>query len=126
MKRYVLMLALIFLPVPAFSQYYGEQSYCSYSRRVFDSYGNYIRSETYYSPCQTYRPYVQQQNYNQYGYGYGYGYNNRQVYCDPSRTIIGGLLGTAVGGALSRGNGRYWAMPLGGAIGGAAIGCGGY
>lgn len=107
MKHLLLTSLLAFLPLPVFGQYYGEVNSC---RRLYDSYGYYIRTECnvpqqpyYYTP----RPY----------------YNNSQVYCDPSRTIIGGLLGTAIGGAASRGNGRYWAMPLGGAVGAATIGC---
>ena len=36
--------------------------------------------------------------------------------------IAGGLLGGAAGAALSRGDGRWWAIPLG-AVVGSAIGC---
>lgn len=98
--KYTLLALLLFAPLPAFSQYYYAPRYC---RPVYDEYGNYIGRGC--SPVTQEQP---------------------QVYCDPSRTLIGGLLGTAVGGALSRGNGRYWAMPLSGAIGAATIGCGRY
>ena len=37
-------------------------------------------------------------------------------------SVIGGLLGAGIGAALSRGNGRWIGMPLGGAAG-ALIGC---
>lgn len=95
--KYLLLTLLTFTPLSAS----GQVNSC---RELYDAYGNYIRTEC--SP----RTYV-------------YNTPQSQVYCNPSRTIIGGLLGTAVGGALSRGNGRYWAMPLGGAIGAAGIGC---
>tara|TARA_B100000927_G_scaffold97908_1_gene79145 strand:- start:1320 stop:1721 length:402 start_codon:yes stop_codon:yes gene_type:complete len=36
--------------------------------------------------------------------------------------IAGGLLGGAAGAALSRGDGRWWAIPLG-VVAGSAIGC---
>ncbi len=36
--------------------------------------------------------------------------------------IAGGLLGGAAGAAMSRGSGRWWAIPIG-AVAGSAIGC---
>ena len=37
-------------------------------------------------------------------------------------SILGGIAGGGAGAALSRGNGRYWAIPLG-IVGGAMVGC---
>ncbi|TGG96202.1 MAG: glycine zipper 2TM domain-containing protein [Aphanocapsa feldmannii 277cV] len=37
-------------------------------------------------------------------------------------TILGGLLGAGIGGAASRGKGRWWAVPTGAAAG-AMLGC---
>jgi len=37
-------------------------------------------------------------------------------------SILGGILGGGIGAAASRGDGRYWAIPLG-VVGGAMVGC---
>ena len=37
-------------------------------------------------------------------------------------SILGGILGGGAGAAASRGDGRYWAIPLG-IVGGAMVGC---
>jgi len=37
-------------------------------------------------------------------------------------SILGGIAGGGAGAALSRGDGRYWAIPLG-IVGGALVGC---
>lgn len=43
-----------------------------------------------------------------------------------SRTLFGALLGGGIGAALSRGDGRWWAIPVGAAVGTAAFSCPGY
>jgi len=37
-------------------------------------------------------------------------------------SVLGGIAGGGLGAALSRGDGRYWAIPLG-IVGGALVGC---
>lgn len=124
MKK-LLLLTLLFLPLPASSQQVTDFDVCTRNREVYipgsyNSYGQYVpgyvRTETYNVPC---------------------GYRSsvpapvpapvtpRRV-CDPSRTMLGMVAGGGVGAALSRGDGRWWAIPLGAVVGGTAFGCNNY
>ena len=130
MKK-VLLLATLLLPLPAsaYPRYIPQadevRNYdvCTRNREVYvpgtyDRYGRYVpgyvTTETYNVPC-------------------GYVSQPAPIYqpapepprrvCDPSRTLLGMAAGGGVGAALSRGEGRWWAIPLGAVVGGAAFGC---
>ncbi len=49
--------------------------------------------------------------------------SNTNNKCDSSKTTLGAIGGGGIGAALSRGNGRWWAIPLGAFIGGSSYGC---
>ena len=117
-----LLPALLLLPTPVFAQQVNNYAVCTQNQEVYqpggyDRYGNYVPGgvtvQTYNVPCNNVRP------ANQY-YGNG-GYGER--YCNPTRSILGALLGGGVAASMSRGNGYYWSVPVGAAIGGAMFGC---
>lgn len=108
MKSLLLVLPILLGSVPAHAQYYsGEQ--CNYIRRVYDEYGNLIRSERFYGPCNN-------SGYNEY-------YSQRPYNCGTTQTALGALLGGGIAASMSRGNGYAWSVPIGAAIGGAIVGC---
>ena len=118
MIKYLLP-ALLLLPTPTLSQQVNQFEVCTQNQEVYqpggyDRYGNYIPGgvtvQTYNVPCN---------NVNQY-YGTS-GYGGR--YCNPTRSVLGALLGGGVAASMSRGNGYYWSVPVGAAIGGAIFGC---
>jgi len=117
-----LLPVLLLLPTPAFAQQVNNYAVCTQNQEVYqpggyDRYGNYVPGgvtvRTYNVPCNNVRP------ANQY-YGNG-GYGER--YCNPTRSVLGALLGGGVAASMSRGNGYYWSVPVGAAIGGAIFGC---
>ena len=121
-----LLPALLLLPTPVFAQQVNNYAVCTQNQEVYqpggyDRYGNYVPGgvtvQTYNVPCnnvnQGYRP--ANQYYNNGGYG--------GRYCNPTRSVLGALLGGGVAASMSRGNGYYWSVPVGAAIGGAMFGC---
>ncbi len=114
--------------MPVMAQQVNNFAVCTQNQEVYqpggyDQYGNYVPGgvsvQSYNVPCnnvnQGYRP------ANQY-YGNGYGGYGRR-YCNPTRSLLGALLGGGVAASMSRGNGYYWSVPVGAAIGGAMFGC---
>ncbi len=117
-----ILIACLFIPLPAVAQQVNEYDVCTRYRETYvpgyyDSYGNYIsgrvESESYKVPCGT-------------------GYQNnpepqpryrRQVYCDPTRSLLGATLGGGVAASMSRGDGYKWSVPLGAFLGGVGFGC---
>jgi hypothetical protein len=125
-KLFLLPLIASLFSVPVQAQQVTEFDVCTRVREVYvpgyyDSYGNYVsgnvRSERYRVPCNTTATIVQPAPVQQSGY-YG-----RGVYCNPTRTTLGALLGAGVAASMSRGNGYLWSMPVGAAVGGAIFGC---
>jgi len=47
----------------------------------------------------------------------------REPVCRPIPTVLGALLGGGVAASMSRGDGYYWSVPVGAAIGGGLFGC---
>jgi len=128
MKQLLFLLPLTLLSVPVQAQQVNQFAVCTQNQEVYrpggyDQYGNYVPGgvsvQSYNVPCnnvnQGYRP------ANQY-YGNGYGGYGRR-YCNPTRSVLGALLGGGVAASMSRGNGYYWSVPVGAAIGGAMFGC---
>jgi hypothetical protein len=117
-----ILIACLFIPLPAVAQQVNEYDVCTRYRETYvpgyyDSYGNYIsgrvESESYKVPCGT-------------------GYRNnpepqpryrRQVYCDPTRSILGAGLGGGLGAIFNNSNTRRYTVPIGAALGGIAFGC---
>jgi|LakMenE01Jun11ns_1017448.scaffolds.fasta_scaffold9950413_10 hypothetical protein len=124
MKQLFLLLSLTFLSIPVQAQQVTEFQECTRTREVYvpgyyDGYGNYqqgyVNTERYNVPCNG-------------GYGRYNRYNsdyrpNRGVYCDPTKTALGGILGGGIAASMSRGDGYKWSVPLGVFLGGAAFGC---
>ena len=112
--------------VPVKAQQVNDYQICTKYREIYnpgyyDANGNYVQgnvsTQSYQVPCG-----AGPINYQPRGNVYNRGYYNRG-YCNPTQTALGALLGGGVGAALSRGDGRYWAVPVGAAVGGAVFGC---
>ena len=112
------------ISVPVQAQQVNEFQTCTRHREVYtpgryDGRGNYIQgrlsTQSYKVPCDgdvvNYVPNTRQEP------------TRRRPQCDPAHTTLGALLGGGVGAALSRGDGRYWAIPVGAAVGGGMFGC---
>lgn len=120
MKKLLFLLPLTFLSLPVSAQQVTEFEQCTRTREVYvpgtyDQYGNYrqgyVNTETYNVPCNRRR--YSKQRYIE----------NNTVYCDPTKTALGSVLGGGVAASMSRGNGYRWSVPLGAFIGGVALGC---
>jgi len=131
MKKLLLISTLLFCPVPAVAQQVTDYDVCTRNREVYvpgyyDRYGQYIqgyvRTETYSVPCGPVgyqRPYRSAPNVAHPPAGHA----SRTGVCDPSRTLLGMVAGGGTGAVLSRGEGRWWAVPLGAVVGGTIFGC---
>ena len=139
MKKLLLLpLIATLLSVPVKSQQVTEYQICTRVREVYvpgyyDSYGNYVsgrvNSERYRVPCNATSAVVQQPAVVQPQYVAPVAVAPRyysEVYCNPTRSALGALLGGGVAASMSRGNGYYWSVPVGAAIGGALFGCNRY
>ena len=117
MKQLILLLSLTMISVPAQSQQVTEFDECARSREVYvpgyyDRYGNYQQG------------YVNVERYNvSCGQRPTYRGSSSRSYCDPTRTILGGILGGGIAASMSRGDGYKWSVPVGAFIGGASFGC---
>lgn len=139
--RTLLLLPVIvsLVSVPVQAQQVNEYLTCkkyreTYTPGFYDNYGRYIQgsvvTQEYRANCETGQatgpaspaPYQQ----TQYQQPYRPYYNNSGVYCNPTRSALGALLGGGVAASMSRGNGYYWSVPVGAAIGGALFGCNRY
>ena len=126
-KLFLLPLVASLFSVPVQAQQVTEFDVCTRVREVYvpgyyDSYGNFVsgsvRSERYKVPCGSTAAVVQQPVAVQQPAYYG-----RGVYCNPTRSALGALLGAGVAASMSQGNGYLWSMPVGAAVGGAIFGC---
>lgn len=110
------------LSAPAQAQIVNEYDQCIRTREVYSPgfynvFGQWIngevRTESYNVPC----------NVPQRYYRGGYNRYNNQLYCDPTRSALGAILGGGVAASMSRGDGYKWSVPLGAFIGGVGFGC---
>ena len=129
MKKLLLLpLVASLFSVPVRAQQVNDYQICTKYREVYnpgyyDNNGNYVQgtvsTQSYQVPCGS-GPI----NYQPRGNGYyGNNYYNRGVYCNPTQSALGALLGAGVAASMSRGNGYLWSMPVGAAVGGAIFGC---
>ena len=128
MKKLLLLpLVASLFSVPVQAQQVNDYQICTKYREVYnpgyyDRYGNYVQgnvsTQSYQVPCGN-GPI----NYQPRGTGYGGNNYYGRGYCNPTQSALGALLGGGVGAALSRGDGRWWAVPVGAAVGGAMFGC---
>jgi hypothetical protein len=128
MKKLLLFpLVVSLFSVPVQAQQVNDYQICTKYREVYnpgyyDNNGNYVQgnvsTQSYQVPCGN-GPINYQPRRNGY---YGNNYYGRG-YCNPTQSALGALLGGGVGAALSRGDGRWWAIPVGAAVGGAMFGC---
>ena len=109
------------------------ESYCytnieQYVPGYYDAYGNYVsgyvNSTRNRVPCGN-NVVVNQQPY--YNNGGGYYGRRTNPNCNPSRTILGAVLGGAIGRSMTstrnNRNNRGWATALGASIGGLTFSC---
>ena len=118
-----LLSALMIAPLPAFAGHRRvyEESYCyrnteqyvpGYYNEFGQYVGGYVKTNRKRVPCgyHSHRQYVPQ---NQHQTD-----NNSCI----EGSVLGGIAGGGLGAALSRGDGRWWAIPLG-IVGGSMVGC---
>jgi uncharacterized protein YcfJ len=119
----ILLTALMIAPLPAFAGHRRvyEESYCyrnteeyvpGYYNRYGQYVGGYVKTNRERVPC-------------------GYHSRHKIIHQNPHQidrnsciegSVLGGIAGGGLGAALSRGNGRWWAIPLG-IVGGSMVGC---
>ena len=140
--RHLILLSLLFLPAPVVAQQVNQFGVCVQYQEVYtpggyDQYGNYfpggVNTQSYNVPCNQvnsgWRP--SNQYYNGGGY---YGNNNSGYYgrrtnpnCNPTRTILGAVVGGAIGRSMTstnnNRNNRGWATALGAGLGGLTFAC---
>lgn len=141
--RTLLLLPVILsmFSVPVQAQQVNEYLTCkkyreTYTPGFYDNYGRYVQgsvvTQEYRANCETGKatgpasPAPYQQTQYQQPYVAPRPYYNGGVYCNPTRSALGALLGGGVAASMSRGNGYYWSVPVGAAIGGALFGCNRY
>ena len=124
MKPYLLLFStLIFTPVSALadgSVRVYEESHCyrnieEYVPGYYNKHGQYVGGYVKHNrekvPCSGHHTHAIPQKAHQ---------EDRNSCIEGS--ILGGILGGGAGAALSRGDGRWWAIPLG-VVGGSMVGC---
>ena len=134
MKQLFLLLPLTLFSVPVQAQQVNQYAVCTQNQEVYipggyDQYGNYVPGgvsiQTYNVPCnnvnQGYRP------TNQYYSGGDNQYYGRATNpnCNPMRTLLGSVLGGAIGRAAASAypDNYGWATAAGAAIGGLTFAC---
>ena len=107
------------------SVHYEEYCYKNVERYVPGYYnkhgqwvGGYVDSERKRVSCGGYRHHESYQRHEQSAPRTGKVDDNSCI----EGSILGGIAGGGAGAALSRGNGRWWAIPLG-IVGGSMVGC---
>lgn len=123
MKHLFLLLPLTFFSVPVQAQQINNYAVCTQNQEVYqpggyDQYGNYVPGgvsvQTYNVPCNQY-----------YGNGGGYYRRRTNPNCNPTRTVLGAVMGGAIGRAAASNYPKNygWATALGASLGGLAFAC---
>lgn len=137
MKPLFIISALLFAPMPAMAQQVNTFGVCTQYREVYqpgyyNSYGNYVQggvyTQSYNVPCnQVSAGVVNPAPYYNNGYYNNSGYYGRRTNpnCNPTRTILGSVLGGAIGRAAASNYPKNygWATALGASIGGLTFAC---
>jgi len=140
MKQLLLLLPLTLFSVPVQAQQVNYFGVCTQNQEVYqpggyDRYGNYypggVSVQSYNVPCNQINGGV----YYNRGYNGYYGYNGYRGYygrasnpnCNPTRTILGAVIGGAIGRSMTstnnNRNNRGWATALGAGLGGLTFAC---
>ena len=140
MKQLLLLLPLTLFSVPVQAQQVNYFGVCTQNQEVYqpggyDRYGNYypggVSVQSYNVPCNQINggAYYNRGYNGYYGYnGYG-GYYGRRTNpnCNPTRTILGAVIGGAIGRSMTstrnNRNNRGWATALGAGLGGLTFAC---
>jgi len=140
MKQLLLLLPLTLFSVPVQAQQVNYFGVCTQNQEVYqpggyDRYGNYypggVSVQSYNVPCNQ----INGGAYYNRGYNGYYGYNGYRGYygrasnpnCNPTRTILGAVIGGAIGRSMTstnnNRNNRGWATALGAGLGGLTFAC---
>lgn len=140
MKQLLLLLPLTLFSVPVQAQQVNYFGVCTQNQEVYqpggyDRYGNYypggVSVQSYNVPCNQ----INSGAYYNRGYNGYYGYNGYRGYygrasnpnCNPTRTILGAVIGGAIGRSMTstnnNRNNRGWATALGAGLGGLTFAC---
>ena len=141
MKQLLLLLPLTLFSVPVQAQQVNYFGVCTQNQEVYqpggyDRYGNYypggVSVQSYNVPCNQINS-GSYYNRGYYGYNRGYygynGYYGRRTNpnCNPNRTILGAVIGGAIGRSMTstrnNRNNRGWATALGAGLGGLTFAC---
>jgi len=144
MKQLLLLLPLTLFSVPVQAQQVNYFGVCTQNQEVYqpggyDRYGNYypggVSVQSYNVPCnQINGGAYYNRGYNGY-YGYNRGYYGYNGYygrrsnpnCNPTRTLLGAVIGGAIGRSMTstnnNRNNRGWATALGAGLGGLTFAC---
>jgi len=113
------------LPAQAEHYYGGYTQRSCYETRRYEQYipgDRYTPGRIHYGtervevPCNSYRS-----QYHRYRHNHYSSQNNDNNSCIEG-SILGGIAGGGIGATLSRGDGRWWAIPLG-IVTGSMVGC---
>ena len=137
MKQLLLLLPLTLFSVPVQAQQVNYFGVCTQNQEVYqpggyDRYGNYypggVSVQSFNVPCnQINSGAYYNRGYNGYN-GYG-GYYGRRTNpnCNPTRTLLGAVIGGAIGRSMTstnnNRNNRGWATALGAGLGGLTFAC---
>jgi hypothetical protein len=137
MKQLLLLLPLTLFSVPVQAQQVNYFGVCTQNQEVYqpggyDRYGNYypggVSIQSYNVPCnQINSGAYYNRGYNGYnGYGGYYGRASNPN-CNPTRTLLGAIIGGAIGRSMTstnnNRNNRGWATALGAGLGGISFAC---
>jgi hypothetical protein len=136
MKKLFLLSALLFAPMPVMAQQVNQFGVCTQYQEVYvpggyDEYGNYypggVQTQSYNVPCNQVSGGSWNGNQGYYGGGNGYYGRATNPNCNPTRTLLGAVLGGAIGRSMTstpnNRNNRGWATALGASLGGLAFVC---
>jgi hypothetical protein len=138
--RHLILLSLLFLPTPVVAQQVNQFGVCIQYQEVYtpggyDQYGNYfpggVSTQSYNVPCNQVnsgsRPSNQYNNGGQYGNNSGQYGRRTNPNCNPARTLLGAVIGGAIGNSMTstnnNRNNRGWATALGAGLGGITFAC---
>ena len=139
MKQLLLLLPLTLFSVPVQAQQVNQFGVCTQYQEVYqpggyDGYGNYypggVSVQSFNVPCNQ----INSGAYYNRGYNGYNGYNNGGYYgrrsnpnCNPTRTLLGAVIGGAIGRSMTstnnNRNNRGWATALGVGLGGLTFAC---